>query len=201
MNAKQKNPVVTAKLDASGADIMARKYELPVNIVEALNDVGDKSKAYEGSLETLAENIGYELGEDWYVYAEKGDIRPEAEPVEEMRKKICLYYTEHLEHSNANQVWKRAKAKAKELHAEAEGETRPRAGGGTGAPAIPHILGNGSYEYGKNQGAGIKMYRRVALAFQEKRDNPQLAVFQTKLAEGLAALGFDVAKLEAKKKD
>jgi len=195
MPTKSNNPAAAAVI--SGDQLMAKTHNLPLPIVQVLSEIASATGKLQGSIQKLSKTLSNALGEDWYTY-EAGDPSEDAAPVHEMKTKILAYYEEQLGHSNGAAVWREARKYAKsEATKDEEGEDK---GANANKPAdtFTHLIGNGSYELGKNKGAAVKMYRRIALDTKGKTANPALKVFQDKLAEGLSALGFDTSKLKGK---
>lgn len=184
-----------AVLTAEAGEIMANKYELPVNIITALDSVGEGTKILLGNIQALSEELSAALGDDWYQYAGKGDIRDEAAPVEEMRKKMQKYYVEQLEHSNFSTVWTRAQDYARTaLEGEPEDETNPNAN--RAKAVMVHLFGNGAYAASENKKAvAFKLYRRLSLARDERTANPALNEFMKHLAAGIESCGYSIEEL------
>lgn len=192
---KAKQAENVAVLTAQAGEIMARQYELPVNIITALDSVAAGTDTLNNSIQGLSESISEALGEDWYQYAGKGDIRDEAAPVETMRKSCQKYYTEQRTHKNFSMVWTRAQEYARiALEGKPEDETNPNAN--KAKPVFVHLFGNGAYAASENKKAiAFKLYRRLSLARDERKANPALDAFMTHLAAGIAACGYSVEEL------
>ena len=202
MSTKKVN--VTAQAVITGDQLDAAKTQLPLPIIETLKKVGDASKRLAGSIENLAEAISTHFEsvgvDEWYSY-ENGDPSEDAEPVHELKGKIIDYYENDLGHSNGSAVWNKARNYA-ETKAIADD---PETDGTRGKKApkkeiLEFLIGNGSYEYGKNKGELVSIYRRLALETEAKRLNPALRQAQHELAAVMRTLGFEANNLEGKKK-
>ena len=201
MSAKTKPAApVAAVAVITGAELLAKTHDLPLAIAQALDKTIDAEKAYTGTIQNLALTIdkycteNMDIAEEWCL-VEKGDPSEDAEPVHELAEKVRKYY-EAKGHSNGSAVWTAAKDYAKALLNGEEITTKKRGVKGKIKDSVTFLIGNGSYEYGKNDGAAVKMFRRIALDTAGKKANESLRKFQTKLGEAMAELGFNVAELK-----
>ena len=218
MSKKPEAVTAQAVFTKGNFQLIAKDYDLPVELVQELDTYHDQDKKTRGSLQKLSRVIGKVLFPFWFK-VEDGDPSREAEAVHNMKDKVFKFYREQYGeggtgHSNVSAVWSACRKWAAQEHdaaekkaraammteeemKEAAAEERAKKEKAEEGKTLRHLIGDGSYI--KNEGKLVAMYKRVALARPCKRLNPELNIVQDKLAEALQAIGYDVKELSKSK--